>query len=230
MVVCCRRCSSGEQVYAVTKPPGALNRAFDAARFGFARTLDLRTSMPTGEEAVRRAEPWLRERQIAKAGDVLVITGRGNGSPGGVGIVRESVQRLFTALKRKGVISAVTEHTPGSFVVTLASVRALFEVAPRSRERSRERGRERGRGPRSTAPADPTQLAALDAPTRGALRRLAEFSLDTLGAPRTEAFVRDEMLRQFAVLSAAMSPDEIDRDQRLQFLIAAAQQAYENYD
>ncbi len=222
MVVCCRRCSSGEQVYAVTKPRGALNRAFDAARFGFARTLDLRTSMPTGEEAVRRAEPWLRERQIAKAGDVLVITGRGNGSPGGVGIVRESVQRLFTALKRKGVISAVTEHTPGSFVVTLASVRALFEAAPRSRERSR--------GPRSTAPVDPTQLAALDAPTRGALRRLAEFSLDTLGAPRTEAFVRDEMLRQFAVLSAAMSPDEIDRDQRLQFLIAAAQQAYENYD
>ena len=222
MVVCCRRCSSGEQVYAVTKPRGALNRAFDAARFGFARTLDLRTSMPTGEEAVRRAEPWLRERQIAKAGDVLVITGRGNGSPGGVGIVRESVQRLFTALKRKGVISAVTEHTPGSFVVTLASVRALFEAAPRSRERSR--------GPRSTAPVDPTRLAALDAPTRGALRRLAEFSLDTLGAPRTEAFVRDEMLRQFAVLSAAMSPDEIDRDQRLQFLIAAAQQAYENYD
>ena len=203
----------------MTKRSAALGRAFDEAKFGFARTLDLRASMPTGEEAVRRAELWLRERQIAKAGDVLVITGRGNGSPGGVAVVREAVLRLLTRLKRMGVVSSVAEHTAGSFVVTLASVRALFETTPRSR------------GPQQPVmAADPAELAALDAATRGALRRLAEISLEALGAPRTDAFVRDEMLRQFSIVAAAMSPDETDRDRQLQFLISAALSAFESFD
>ncbi len=203
----------------MTKPSSALGRAFDEAKFGFARTLDLRASMPTGDEAVRRAELWLRERQIAKAGDVLVITGRGNGSPGGVAVVREAVLRLFTRLKRKGVVSSVAEHTAGSFVVTLASIRALFEAPPRSR------------GPQPNAiTADPAELAALDVMTLGALRRLAEMSLELLGAPRTDAFVGDEMLRQFSILSSAMSPDETDRDRQLQFLISTSLSAFESLD
>src|ERR1035437_9658131 len=90
-----------------------LHRAFDEARFGAARTLDLRTSMPTGAEAVRRAEPWLRERQMARAGGVLVITGRGRASPGGIAVVREAIRKLLGTLKRKGVVAAVAEHTPG---------------------------------------------------------------------------------------------------------------------
>jgi hypothetical protein len=203
----------------MTKPSPALGRAFDEAKFGFARTLDLRTSMPTGDAAARRAELWLRERQMAKAGDVLVITGRGNGSPGGVAVVRDAVLRLLTSLKRKGVISSVAEHTAGSFVVTLASIRALFDAAPRSR------------GPQpAVIAADPAELAALDAATRGALRRLAELSLESLGAPRTDVFVGDEMLRQFSILSAAMSPDETDRDRQLQFLISTSLSAFENLD
>jgi hypothetical protein len=195
----------------------ALHRAFDEARFGPARTLDLRASLPSAAEAVRRAEPWLRERQMARAGDVLVITGRGKGSPGGVAVVREAVRRLLSVLTRKGVVSAVGEHTPGSFMVTLAPVRALFETMPRSRAPA----------PRPK-PADPLELRALAGATRAQLRALAERSLDALGAPRTDRLVRDEMVRQFAILSGTMSPDETDREGRLQFLIETARSAYDD--
>jgi hypothetical protein len=193
----------------------ALHRAFDEARFGPARTLDLRASMPSGAEAVRRTEPWLRERQMARAGDVLVITGRGKGSPGGVAVVRDAILRLFGALKRKGVISAVAEHTAGSFVVTLAPVRALFETVPRSRSHDAR-----------LKPGDPAELQALGAPTRALLRALAERSLEVLGAPRTAGLVHDEMIRQFAILSSAVAHDETDREGRLQFLIETASNVF----
>jgi hypothetical protein len=195
----------------------ALHRAFDEARFGPARTLDLRASMPTGADAVRRAEPWLRERQMARAGDVLVITGRGKGSPGGVAVVREAIRKLFGTLKRKGVVASFDEHTAGSFVVTLAPVRALFETVPRSRSNDAR-----------VKPADPRELRALDAPTRAQLRALAERSLEVLGAPRTAGLVHDEMVRQFAILSSAVAPDETDREGRLQFLIGAARDAFDD--
>jgi hypothetical protein len=195
----------------------ALHRAFDEARFGPARTLDLRASMPTAVDAVRRTEPWLRERQMARAGDVLVITGRGKGSPDGVSVVRAAVSKLFGALKRKGVIASVAEHTAGSFVVTLAPVRALFETVPRSRSNDS-----------NLKPGDPNELRALDAATRASLRALAERSLDVLGAPRTDSLVRDEMTRQFAVLSSAVAPDETDREARLRFLIDAARDAFDD--
>jgi hypothetical protein len=194
----------------------ALHRAFDEARFGPARTLDLRASMPTGVEAVRRAEPWLRERQMARAGDVLVITGRGKGSPGGIAVVREAIRKLFGTLKRKGVVTSFEEHTAGSFVVTLAPVRALFETVPRSRSNDAR-----------VKPADPRELRALDAPTRSQLRALAERSLEVLGAPRTAGLVHDEMVRQFAILSSAVAHDETDREGRLQFLIGAARDAFD---
>jgi hypothetical protein len=195
----------------------SLHRALDEAKFGPSRTLDLRASFPTAAEAVRRAEPWLRERQMARAGDVLVITGRGRGSPGGVSVVREAIAKLFTTLRRKGVVAGVGEHTAGSFVVTLAPVRALFETVPRSRS-SDSRVR----------PANPKELRALDAATSASLRSLAERSLDVLGAPRTDALVHDEMVRQFAILSSAVAPDETDREGRLQFLIEAARDAFDD--
>jgi hypothetical protein len=195
----------------------ALHRAFDEARFGPARTLDLRTSMPTGADAVRRAEPWLRERQMAKAGDVLIVTGRGKGSPGGVAVVREAVRKLLTSLKRKGVVASIGEHTAGSFVVTLAPVRALFETVPRSRSNDSR-----------IKPGDPHELRALDASTRKQLRSLAERSLEVLGAPRTAGLVHDEMVRQFSILSGAVATDETDREGRLRFLIDAARDAFDD--
>jgi hypothetical protein len=206
-------------VKSSSPPKGALPyRALDEARFGAARTLDLRATFPTVLDAVYRAEAWLRERQMAKAGDVLVITGRGKGSPGGIGVVREAVVRLLATLRRKGVVAATVEHTAGSFVVTLAPVRALFETVARSRTRARV--------PRPR-PADPAELAALEPATRAQLRWLAERSLDVLGAPRTEPFVRNEMLRQFAVLASTVPASEPDRESRLRTLIAAASDAFD---
>ena len=195
----------------------ALHRAFDEAKFGPARTLDLRATLPSAAEAVRRAEPWLRERQMARAGDVLVVTGRGKGSPGGIPVVRGAIQKLFGTLKRKGVIAAVAEHTAGSFVVTLAPVRALFETVPRSRNSDAR-----------VRPADPKELRALEPQTLARLRELAERSLDVLGAPRTAGLVHDEMVRQFSILSAAVAQDETDREGRLQFLIDAARDAFDD--
>jgi hypothetical protein len=195
----------------------ALHRAFDEARFGPARTLDLRASMPTAAEAVRRAEPWLRERQMARAGDVLVVTGRGRGSPGGVAVVREAIRKLLMTLKRKGVVASIGEHTAGSFVVTLAPVRALFETVPRSRSNDAR-----------ITPGDPHELRALAPGTRAQLRALAERSLEVLGAPRTAGLVHDEMVRQFSILSSAVAPDETDREGRLQFLIDAARDAFDD--
>lgn len=197
----------------------SLARAFDEAKFGPARTLDLRTSLPTVAEAVRRAEPWLRERQMARAGEVLIVTGRGRGSPGGHGVVREAIQKLLARLKRVGVIALVNEQNPGAFAVELASIRALFETPPRSR----------GRTPSEPAP-DAAELLALDEQTRNELRQLAEYSLRHLGAPSEPSFVTDEMRRQFAVLTRGLSPDETDREGRLRFLIATSRAAFEDDD
>ncbi len=195
-----------------------VSRALDEVRFGPARTLDLRAGLPSVAEAIRRAEPWLRERQMARAGEVLIVTGRGAGSVGGVGAIRQAMQVLLARLKRSGVVASTTEHNPGAFAVTLAPIRALFEVPARSRQRRERRPTQ----------ADPVGLAALDVETRVELRRLAECSLQQLGAPTTASFVEDEMLRQFSVLAAGIDPDETDRQARLKFMVTAARMAYEN--
>src|ERR1041385_4159950 len=97
-----------------------LRQAFDEARFGAQRTLNLRESLPTPEAAAARTEAWLRQQQVDRADEVLIITGRGNQSEGGVSIVRDAVERLLYALRRRGVIETHREHSPGSFVVRLA--------------------------------------------------------------------------------------------------------------
>ena len=192
-----------------------LHRAFDELHFGPSRTLNLREQLPTRDEAVRRAEAWLRERQMARAGEVLVITGRGKGSEGGVGIVREAVLKLLTSLKRRGVLTAVREHTPGSFVVRLAPVTALFEGGQRKRE---------ARMPRQE---DPRVLEGLDRETRQQLRRLAERALDALGVHGVGArFVTDEMVRQFTALAPSV-PEGPDRERRLR---EAIRRAIEEFD
>lgn len=192
-----------------------LGQAFDEIQFGASRTLNLRESLPTGDEAVRRTESWLREKQVARAGEVLVVTGSGRGSEGGVPVVREAVQKLFTTLKRRGVITAVREHTSGSFVVRLAPMTALFEGGQRKRE---------ARMPRLT---DPVVLQGLEPATRALLRTLAERTLEQLGAPRLEGrFVRDEMVRQFNALAAGV-PEGPERERRLR---AAARVAVEELE
>jgi hypothetical protein len=153
---------------------------------------------------------------MARAGRVLIITGRGHGSPGGMGIVRREIEVLLAGLRRSGVVSSVHQHTPGSFVVELAPISALFKVMPRTR-RSAPRPR-----------VDATSLAGLQPDIRRELRRLSELTLAQLGVPASRAFVEDEMLRQFSVLTSGISPDEPDREGRLRFMIKASQASLED--
>ena len=140
------------------RSPLKLLQAFDEARFGASQTLNLRALLPTATQATTRADAWLRAQQVAGAGEVLIITGRGNNSPGGVSAVRTAVAKQMATLRRQGVISRIREHSPGSFAVTLAPMSALTDAAPRSRH-----SRERSQRP------DPTAVAGLSAETRRAL-------------------------------------------------------------
>jgi hypothetical protein len=184
-------------------------RAFDEAAFGRSRTLNLRASLPSAREAVERTELWLRQQQVARAGTVLVITGRGNNSPDGIPVVREAVLRHLHSLRRRGVVKAWREHSPGSLVVELAPVSALFEQLPRRREHS------------EPPPPDPVALQALTAESRAALRHLARRALENLGAQDPDRFIEAEMLKQFTALSAAL-PAGGDREVALRTAIAAA--------
>ena len=198
-------------------PDGNLLRAFDEARFGPSRTLNLRDGS-TGEDAARRAEAWLRERQVSAPGeDVLLITGRGKGSEGGVPVVREAIVRLIPVLRRNGVIIDAREHTAGAFIIQLATLRDLVD-APR-------RNRRRTPAPR---PRDPAVLQGLDPVMLMALQRLAEYALDAFGVARTNtsSFLGDEMVRQFTRLVANIA-DGPERDARLRAAIDAALAEYE---
>ncbi len=191
-----------------------LKRAFDEARFGADRTLNLRASLPTPDEAVRRANAWLRERQTSGADEVLIITGRGNGSDGGFSVVRDAVEKALRRLKRQGVVHLFVEHSPGSFVATLAPVRRLWESARRTAP------------PRSDIPGGAT-LGGLDPETATLLRALAERSLDALGVEASESFVQREMATQFAALIRGI-PAGKDRETRLRDAIRRALAADDN--
>jgi hypothetical protein len=192
----------------------SLHQAFDEIRFGVDRTLNLRTHHPSREQAVRRAENWLRERQMSRAGEALVITGRGNNSPDGVSVVRAAIVQLFASLRRRGVISEVVEHTPGSFVVTFAKLNAVRD-AP-----------QRARNPHELPQQDPAQLAALGPDTRALLRLLAKRSIEELGVKPTPDFIEQEMLKQFAAAASGL-PDAGDREQRLRDVLRAALHEYD---
>lgn len=168
--------------------------AFDVLRFGRENTLDLRSGLPSGPEAARRAEAFLRERQVAQSREVLVITGRGNQSEDGVAVVRPVVAGALARLRRLGVVEGWQEHTPGSFVVTPALITALFEAPRRRRDQP------------AAVVVDDAAFAGLADETRTALRALAIRSLQALGAPVDELFVHDEMQRQFSMLGKSIPP------------------------
>jgi hypothetical protein len=193
----------------------ALRQAFDEMRFGADRTLNLRTHHPSREQAVTRAENWLRERQMARAKEALVITGRGNKSPDGVSVVREAIVHLLASLRRRGVLHDVIEHTPGSFVVTFAKLNAVRD-AP-----------QRARNPHEPPPRDPAGLAALDPETRALLRVLAKRAIEELGVEPKPSFVEQEMLAQFAAAASGV-PEGADREQRLRTVLRAALHEYDD--
>lgn len=178
--------------------PNAVFRAFDEAQFGASRTLNLRDRLPTGPEAAARAEAWLRLKQVEGAREVLVITGRGANSAGGLPVLRPQVSKRLASLKRAGVVESISEHTPGSFVVRLAPVSAMLTASERGSDRARGRGR---------ANALPS-LAGLMPETQRILWDLAGRIFESLGihAP-TRAMLADEVHRQIDLLTAAMPPD-----------------------
>jgi hypothetical protein len=192
-----------------------LQQAFDEVRFGATRTLNLRLSLPTASEAGARVERWLRQHQVQQSGEVLVITGRGNNSHDGISVVRETSVRVFHELRRKGVIESFAEHTAGSFVVTLAPVKAMFDAASRRREQTPV-----------PPPATPPTLNALSDDTRQLLRALAERSLDALGVRDRTPFLESEMLKLFGSLASTV-PEGPDRERRLRTAIRAAMSEYD---
>ena len=200
-------------------PLSGLRQAFDEARYGNGRTLNLRDGLPTPAEAVARAEAWLRQQQVELStrrgdGEVLIITGRGNNSPGGISVVRSAIEGLLHRLKQRGVVASHREHTPGSFVVTLAPVHALWSSPTRAPEIA-------------PPPPDPPSLEALDAETRALLRQLAERSLEQLGVRGDrDRFIDAEMVRHFSALAATIAADH-QREDRLR---AAIRRALEEYD
>jgi len=193
-----------------------LHRAFDEARFGEQRTLNLRESLPTVATATARAETWLRQQQVERAAEVLVVTGRGNNSEDGASPVRAAVDRLLYALRRRGVVTAHREHSPGSFVVELAPVSALWESPKRNR----------GRGAISVPPSAPPSLDSLDSETRTLLRHLAERALEGLGVKNTEPFVPGEMIKQFGAIAATVG-DAPGREERFHRAVRTALDQYE---
>jgi hypothetical protein len=113
-------------------------------------------------------------------------------------------------LKRRAVVGGWREHSPGSFVIKLASLRELLEAPRRMRDRAEMR----------SAPV-PRSLDGLDKSTLVLLRRLAVRSLEGLGVRDTDKFVEAEMLAKFNSLAGSV-PDGIEGEVRLRDAIAAA--------
>jgi len=188
-------------------------QSFDETTFGSERTLNLRESLPSAVEARARAESWLRMRQVMKPGDVLVITGRGNQSPGGVGVIRETIIALMPSLRRRGVVKSWREQTPGSIVVTLASLNTLLTAPKRNREKDRDTG--------ENEIATPESLAALDPETLMQLKLLAVRTIESLGVDDVSPYVAAEMQRIFATLTMTL-PVSTDREGALRRAVATA--------
>jgi len=185
-------------------------KAFDEAEFGSKNILNLRETLPSAADARHRAEAWLRERQVARAAEALLITGRGNQSPGGVSAVRGAILSLLPTLRRQGVVAEWREHSPGSFVVRLASLTELLDAPRRRRDRAE-----------SQSPTEPRSLEGLDKSTLALLRRLAVRSLEGLGVRDPDKFVEAEMLAKFNSLAGSI-PDGVEGEVRLRNAIAAA--------
>jgi hypothetical protein len=185
-------------------------KAFDEAAFGPKNILNLRESLPTAADARFRAEAWLRERQVSRANEVLLITGRGNQSPGGISAVRAAIVALLPALRRRGIVIEWREHTPGSFVVKLGSISSLLDAPKRKRDRALV-----------AKPADPRSLAELESSTLLLLRRLAVRSLESLGVRQPEKFVDAEMLSKFNSLAGGVAPG-VEGEARLREAISTA--------
>jgi hypothetical protein len=147
---------------------------------------------------------------VSRASEVLVITGRGNQSPNGVSPVREAILGLLPLLRRRGVVDEWREHSPGSFVVKLASISSLLEAPTRKRDRKS-----------IPPPPNPQSLEGLESSTLALLRRLALRSIESLGVRDPEKFIEAEMVSKFNSLAGGITPGP-EGEARLRAAIAAA--------
>ena len=175
----------------------ALWHALDEAAFGNERTLNLRELLPSAAEARARTETWLRARQVTRPEEVLIITGRGNQSSGGVGVIRKEILGMMPALRRRGIVESWREHSPGSLVVKLAATSALFAAPKRRRGAIADASK-----------VEDTSLSGLEPETATMFRQLALRNLDNLGVNHETEFVRKEMQRIFSTLMGAMPNGE----------------------
>ncbi|MEO7367037.1 MAG: Smr/MutS family protein [Gemmatimonadaceae bacterium] len=189
----------------------ALWNALDEAAFGPERILNLRELLPTASEARTRTDSWLRSRQVMKSQEVLIITGRGNQSIGGVGVIRGEILGMLPSLRRRGVVESWREHNPGSVVVKLAPMSALLQAGKRRRDDT------------SALPpeANPAALAELGTETVRLLRQLAGQNLAALGVSDVRPFIEQEMLRNFSTLARSVAAGE-NREERFRDAILCA--------
>ena len=198
--------------------PSRLPASLERARFGPLRTLNVRASMLTGDESAARVEAWLRSKQVELTGDVLVITGRGAGSLGGIPVVKDATRRVLNRLKRLSVIISYGEDTPGSFVVTLAPLRALLEAPARRRTPVPPPSRRK------------PNILGLKPETRDRLRYLAGRAIDALGVKgASESQLDNEMERQFSMI-ARTAPAGADADKWVDAAISRALREYAESD
>ena len=195
-----------------------LQHALDELRFGRSGTLNLRASLPTAAEAVKRTESWLRMKQAEGAREVLIVTGRGNHSFARIPVVRDAVQRLLAYLSTRGVVEDHSEHSPGSFAVRLLPMTAAV------------RRQDAQAAPITTPALSPPTLDGLSTVTRDQLRLLATGTLQALGVrdPSTR-FIQDEMERQCVQLAATLPP-AVTADEREAALRLAIARALERLD
>ncbi len=192
-----------------------LLRAFDETEFGPARTLNLRESLPTAAEARFRAENWLRQRQASGTEELLIVTGRGKGSPDGIPVIKAEILALLHALRRQGVVTSWSEHSQGAIIVKPASMKELLSAPRRHRDSKREKQN-------SHSELQPTIVfPGLSAETTKALRELAELSLNELGIQDTAGLIETEMTRKLSLLVRSL-PESGDRERALQAVIIRA--------
>jgi|SRR5689334_9864957 hypothetical protein len=188
----------------------ALWNALDEAAFGAERTLNLRELLPSAAEARSRAEVWLKARQVTRPEEVLIITGRGNQSIGGVGVIRAEILGMMPSLRRRGIVESWREHSPGSIVVKVAPLSALLSAPKRRRD-----------GSSGDKVSDDSILKGIGSETLSLLRALAIQNLSQLGIDDTEEFVRREMIRTFSAFATAL-PDSTEREAMLRASIRRA--------
>ena len=153
---------------------------------------------------------------MSRAVEALVITGRGNNSPDGVSVVRAAIVHLFASLRRRGVIQDVSEHTPGSFVVTFAKINAVRNAPQRSRN------------PHELVPRDPVQLAALEPETRALLRRLWRSARSRSSESSRRRTSSSRRWWRSSPQRRRVYPKVSDREQRLRDVLRAALHEYDD--